>query len=381
MPMNDLINVAESFGLTRDGLMLGTGPTARRRLRESDPRRRHELARAAQLLGEAWNGNPLASSLVREALSTSDLFKSSVGDIFDSAMLPQYQAMPTQWTKYSARTTVRDFRPKRLRSLAGGRAAFERVPELSEYPGGVQSTTEITISVGKTGRRFGYSFEAQINDYLGELKVVPDEFANSAILTEDATTLKQLVNPATGAPNTAFFVSGNGNIGTGALTQANVQSAITTVSTKKDSQGNLLYPGPLQLVVGPALAFTAEMLMSQTEVWTTLASAFPQNQVHMPNPLRGRITLTVVDNLPGTAWFVLPLPSAPRPAFYTAFLQGWETPDIRYKNDQGNRVGGGAVGPEEGDFDTDAVYFRARHIVGAAQGDPMFTWASDGLGS
>jgi hypothetical protein len=366
-----LMKIAESFGVNEDGLLAGVGPQARRRGRNNP-----QGVRAAKLLEAAWSGNAMAPHVVNEALSTSDLFKSATGDVLDAEMLAQYQAMPKQWDKFAARTTVRNFKPKQLRELSGGRLRFERVPELTEYPSADYSVAERSIQVGKYGRRFGYSFEAQVNDELDELAQVPGEFANSAILTEDYVSLQQLVNPLTGAPNTAFFKAGNGNIGTGAMTQANVQAAITLVSTKKDAQGNLLYPGPLQLVYGPANAFIADVLLNTAEVRNVSG-----NQTTVgPNPLRGKITGTLLDNLPGGAWFILPLPSAPRPAFYTAFLRGWETPDLRYKNDQGKAVGGGDIAPEEGDFDVDAIYWRARHIVGAAQGDPMFTYASDGAG-
>jgi hypothetical protein len=367
-----ILTIAEAFGINEAGLMAGTGPQDRRR-RRNNPQGLH----AAQLLESAWNGSNVASIMVHEALSTSDLFKSAAGDVLDREMLAQYAAMPTQWTKFASRTTVRNFKKKYLRELSGGRRRFERVPELTEYPSADYAVAERSIQVAKFGRRFGYSFEAQINDELDELKQVPGEFANAARLTEDYVALQQIANPATGAPNTAFFTAGNGNIGTGALTQANLQAAITTVSTKKDAEGNLLSPGPLQLVVGPALQFTATRLLDQTEIRVTNGSV----QTVEPNPLRGRVTLTVLENLPGAAWFVLPQPAAPRPAFYVAFLRGWETPDLRYKSDQGQRMGGGDIPPEEGDFDVDAVYWRARHIVGAAQGDPMFTYASDGLGT
>lgn len=366
-----LMNMAEAFGLTEAGVMAGTGPTARRQ------RINPKIVEAATLLGRAWNGDRMANLLVHEALSTSDLFKSAAGDVLDREMLAQYEAMPTQWGKIATRTTVPNFKKKYLRELSGARTRFERVPELSEYPSSDYTFSERTIAVEKYGRRFGYSFEAKINDDLDELSQVPGEFATGARLTEDYLVISQLANPLTGAPNTAFFKVANGNIGTGALTQANLQTAITTVSLKRDAHGNLLSPGPLQLVVGPALQFTAQRVLDQNELRITSGTV----QTIEPNPLRGRITLTVMENLPGAAWFVLPLPSAPRPAIYVSFLRGYETPDLRYKNDQGARPGGGTINPDEGDFDVDAVYWRARHIVGAAQGDPMFTYASDGLGS
>lgn len=368
-----ILELAETFGVNESGLMAGTGPQARRR--QVTGERAKAIREAAQLFGAAFAGSAMANLAVHEALSTSDLFKSAAGDVLDREALAQYEAMPTQWGKFASRTLVRNFKPKYLRELSGGRKRFERVPELSEYPSADYTVGERPIQVAKFGRRFGYSFEAQINDEIDELAQVPGEFANSARLTEDYVALQQLANPSTGAPNTGFFTVGNGNIGTGSLNQANLQAAITTVSTKKDAEGNLLSPGPLQLVVGPSLSFTAQRLLDQTEIRVTSGTV----ETIEPNPLRGRITLTVLENLPGAAWFVLPLPSAPRPAFYVAFLRGWETPDLRYKSDQGRRIGGGEIGPEAGDFDVDAVYFRARHIVGAAQGDPKFTYASDGL--
>lgn len=369
---SSLLRAAESFGIRADS-DLSAGLPISRRQRNHGP-----VLEAAKLFAALREGAPMAPILIHEALSTSDLFKSAAGDIFDREMLAQYTAMPSQWGKFSTRTTVRDFRPKRLIELAGGRRRLERVPELTEYPGVDYTTAERTVSVGKFGRAFGYSFEAKINDQLDELLQVPGEFANSATLTEDWQSLSALVNPLTGAPNTAFFKAGNSNIGSGALTEANVQAAITTVSTKKDVEGNLLYPGTLQLVVGPALAFSARRLINQSQIRVTNATNTISS--YEPNPLAGAITLTVLENLPGAAWFVLPTPNTPRPAFYTAFLRGYETPDIRYKNDQGVSAGGGSIAADEGDFDTDAVRWRVRHIVGAAQGDPMFTWASDGTG-
>lgn len=372
-----LFQVAEAFGVSKDGLMSGVGPVARRRMADANPRKLAEMARAAQMLGHAWGGSELANLLVHEAFSTSDLFKSAAGDVLDREMLAQYQEMPTQWGKFSTRTTVKNFKKKYLRELAGGRTRLDLVPEHTGYPSADYSVTERSIQVAKYGRQFGYSFEARINDELDELQQVPGNFAIAARMTEDYLSLQQLANVTTGAPNTGFFNAGNGNLGTGALTQDRLQTAITTVSTKKDAEGNLLYPGPLQLVVGPSLSFTAERILNQTTIRVTSGS----NQTEEPNPLKGKIQLTVLDNLPGTAWYVLPVPTAPRPAFYTAFLTGWETPDIRYKSDQGSSQGGGDLGPDAGSFDNDSVRWRVRHIAGAAQGDPKFTYASDGIGA
>jgi hypothetical protein len=94
--------------------------------------------------------------------------------------------------------------------------------------------------------------------------------------------------------------------------------------------------------------------------------------------MRGKVTLVVNPRLAGVAWFLLPQPTVARPALAVAFLRGWETPDLRIKADTGNRVGGGAIDPSDGSFDDDSVAYRVRHVVGAAQADPLHVYASAG---
>jgi len=378
--MTNTILIGESFGLDANLTMSGEGPAARRRrVKErarSDARYRKALSEAKALLNAAWAGDRIASIRVNEAITTSDLFKSAAGEVLDVELLAAYAEVPTQWTKFAARTTVRNFKPKQLRELVGSTATLARVPEHTNYPEAKHSLEERSIQVNKFGEQFGYTFEARVNDEIGELQSVPGGWATKARYTEDDVAIESLANPVTGAPNTAFFNVGNGNLGTGTLTAENLQAAITVVTTKKDENGRLRTPGPLQLVVGPALQFTAERIMNTTEIRTVDGDG---NTVITSNPFRGKVTLTVLANLPGTAWFVVPTPQAPRPAFYVAFLAGFETPDLRYKADQGRRVGGGEVSVDDGSFDDDTIYYRCRHIVGGASGDPLFTYASDGV--
>lgn len=359
--MSEIMRLAESLGVTPRDLETGL---RRGRVTEA------EVANAARLLQAAWQGNDRVRHAVNEALTSSDLFVSATGDVFDRELLAQYEQMPRQWQKFATRTTVRDFRPKKLIDLVAGTARFSRVPEHTNYAEAGYSTAERTISVAKFGEAFGYTFEMRVNDQLNELQAVPGSWAQKAIRTEDYEALAQLANPLTGAPNTAFFNVGNGNLGSLALTADNLQTTITAVRTQRDKDGSLLYPGPLKLVVGPAQAFTAQRILSAAELRTVAGQVTTVEQ----NPFSG-ITLEVLDNLPGTAWFVLPATSAPRPSFYVAFLTGYETPDMRVKRDQGQRMGGGDVPVEDGSFEDDTIYFRARHITGAAQGDPKFAYA------
>jgi hypothetical protein len=378
--MNTTLFRPETFGLSSDLAMVGEGPHARRqRVRESGAMRKAVLE-AKALFDAARAGDRIAMLRLNEAITTSDLFKSAAGEVLDREMLGDYErAAGGTWSKFAARTTVRDFKPKKLIELIGNTGGLPRVPEHTNYPIGSTTADERTIKVGKFGQQYGYTFEARVNDDIGELDQVPAGWAAQALETEDQVSLEQLANPLTGAPNTGFFKAGNGNIGTGALTAENLQAAYTTATVKRDKDGRLLVAPQMQLVVGPALQFTAERILNTSEIRTTEADGTVTTQ---SNPFKGKLALTVLPNLPGTAWFVIPVPSAGRrSAFYTAFLRGFETPDLRAKADQGVRVGGGAVPASDGSFDDDTIWFRVRHIVGAAQGDPTFTYASDGLGA
>lgn len=367
----------ETFGLDTELRMVGEGPQVRRARERANARLRAAAVEAHSLLTAAWAGDRVAMLRVNEAITTSDLFKSAAAISMDRILLADYErAAGGVWSKFAASTSVKDFKPKTLTELTSNTGSLRRVPEHTDYPLAKTDASERKIAVSKFGEQYGYTFEARINDDIGELQQVPNGWAAQAINTEDDVALEQLANPLTGAPNTSFFTAGNGNIGTGKLTADNLQAAYTLVTTKRDKDGKMLIAPTMQLVVGPAMQFTAERIMNTTEIRTTDGSG---NTVVQSNPFRGKLTLTVLPNLPGTAWFLAPVPQAGRKsAFYVAKLRGFETPDLRVKADQGQSVGGGSLSPDDGSFDNDTIWFRVRHIVGAAQGDPTFTYASDG---
>lgn len=369
-----------TFGLSESMGMSGEGPTARRRRTAANPVMRRAVLEAKALITDAWAGDRLATFKVNEAITTSDLFRSATGEFLDIELLRNYQLVEKQWTKFATRTTVRNFRPKSLRSLVAGTAGFAKVPEHTPYPEAADvDIAESLMRVGKFGESVGYTWEARLNDEIGELAAVPGSWANKAAFTEDDTALASLADPLTGAPNTAFFKAANGNIGTGALTIDNLQAAIINVTTKRDKNGRLLRAPSVKLVVGPALQFQAQRLLNTQ--WVRITDTVSGNVIEQANPFTGKVTLEVLANLPGTAWFILPGADSPRPAFYVGFLAGYETPDLRFAADQGSTMAGGAVPADAGSFEDDTIYFRARHVVGATTGDPLFTYASDGLGA
>jgi hypothetical protein len=382
-----VIELAESFGINTEGALTGTSNDAFRAQRSRDPRVREAVRAADELWGRVWGGDRVAAAIVNEAMTTSDLFVSATGDVFDRELLAQYQDVPTTWSQYATRSRVRNFKAKKLIDIIGGRTRLDAVPERTEYPGAKYATNEYTIQAKKFGRRFGYSWEAGINDDLDELRTIPNAYARAAALTEEYAVLESLVTSATGVPLTSFFKSYNAaaanplgynafdNSSTAALTSDNLQAGITSVSTRQDKDGNYLPTDRLILMVGPALEFTANRILNAPTVRTTNGT----RQTEEGNYLRGRVELVVNPFLVGLSWFLLPAPSsATRPAVAGVFLTGFETPDLRVSNQTGRRAGGGDIPSEEGDFDTDSVYYRVRHVTGGASLDPIHTYGSTG---
>jgi hypothetical protein len=239
--------------------------------------------------------------------------------VLDRELLAQYSVVP-EWQGFATRTLVRNFKPKKMIDLLGGRTSLDRVPELTAYPGAQSDSREYAIQVAKFGRQFGFSWEAMINDDLDQLMQIPNTFGQAAALTETENALSVIANLTTGAANTAFFKDYSavtGYVGSGlnttpvagVLNQANLQTAIEAIRQRKDNEGNIVPAGRLILVVGPAQEFNARSILNATEIRTTVGSKV----IIEPNPLAGAVDLVVVNRLPGLGWFVLPSPTR-RPA-------------------------------------------------------------------
>lgn len=373
---NTLLEIAEAI----EAETRGTTPAAHRRRLQANPGIMEAALGMARLITHYREGSKRAALELNEALTTSDLAQFASGMIIDREIQANYQALPTQWTKFLTPTTLRDFRPKYMSELVLGSQVFKDVPERTPYPHAKgPRLAEYPIQAKKTGLLWGFSFEASTNDDLEQLLLVPNAMPQMAVDTEDDRGLRLLVDLETGALNTAFFNAGNGNIGTLKLTPTNLQTVITSLRTKRDPDTNTLIPtGTLQLVVGPALQFEAERILNATEWRTVDANG---NTVIETNPLRGKIELEVNEKQVGESWVVQPRPgTSVRAPFWFGRVRGYESPDFRYKADQGRSLDGGDIVANAGSFDDDTIWYRGRHIMGVAHGDPTLTYGSDNSG-
>lgn len=366
------------------------------------PRRISEaqVAEAAHVLGRAFKGSRYGMLKLQEAMTSGD-FRGAAFEALDRQMMTRYQDINPVWEQYCARTTVRDFKPKTLIDLMGGRAALDLVPERTEYKQRTVSKGAYHISVAKYGGMFQISWESIINDELGELENLPLNLAVASRNTE-TTVAAGLLTDGSG-PNDLYWGAtawgrtynaatdswsgGSSNLisGNPALTADTLTSALDAISQRVDPEGLPIVVEAFKLVVPPALETTARKILEATEIRVTVGG---QTTI-MNNWLGGRVQLVVDHWLPvldksgnaGTTWYLLPAPASSRPALFVGFLRGHEAPDLRVKADAGNRIGGGPVAPEEGGFEADDINYRARHVVGGVGTDMIATAVSNGSGS
>ncbi len=321
---------------------------------------------------------------IQEAITTSD-FPTLFGGILDRQLMARYKAIVPEWRTWIPTGNVSDFRQAEVHKFSGNDTRLARVAEKAEYPETPFATGHYHRQVFKYGRRFDISWEALINDAMDAFGDIEQRFLDAAMLTEawEATS----TYAAAGGPNAAVFgnpvvdVDGQNVVNQGvlALTIPNLETTLSLMAEQTDAAGRTLGVQGKHLVVPPRLEFTARAILSST-LYQQQGSATP---VPTANVVAQKGLILHVDpNLPsidGTAndngtWYVFADASLGR-AVQVDFLTGHESPEICMKTSNKVSGGGGVVSPFDGDFDSDDVQYRVRHVVGGTHLDPRYAYA------
>lgn len=367
------------------------GRAVRSLRRGGDPRYLQSLAEAARTISEGLSGGRHAQYRLQEAMTTSD-FPVLFADILDRQMLADYQQITPQWRSFARAGTVRDFRNVKRFAVDGGLGLLSEVPEKTEYPADQQpDVAPFTYAVTKKGKRFPLTWETIINDDLGVMSRLPRNLAVSARNSEEAFATKLFVSPT--GPNSTFFAVGNGNLLTGnpTLSITSLQAAFTQLSKQKDADGNPILVDVAVLLVPPALQVVAENIINATQILAATGggNGVQNDQLQVANWMKNKVQLVVSPWLPiidtahgDTSWYLLQGPGGMgRPISEIGFLRGYEAPQIFMKASDAIRLGGGETSPLDGDFDTDAVQYKVRHVFGGTLLDTKSAVASNGSGS
>lgn len=368
--------------------------------RRNDPQYMVRLSEAMKFLGAVYDGRKPVLML-QEAMSTSD-FPQLFGDIISRSVLASYREWPTTWQDVAKKILVRDFRDNKLfLPMLGGDSALPVVPEGTNYrEEALEEQTPVTFTVKKRGRRLAFTFEAGINDDLDMLKDMPERLARAARRTEERQVTEQYVDA--NSPHDSLYTSALANqivTANGASTNnpplsiAGLQDGFTVLGNQVDEEGEPIMLDMITLVVPPALEVTARNILSATELrFDTIspgATTGLNQGLSARNWMQNRLRLVVNPYLPlintgtskHTQWYLFGNPNVGRPAILAAFLRGYDMPQILIKMPNAMTPGGGVINPMDGDFDTDSIQYRVRHIMTAARIDGRATAASTGLGT
>ncbi len=332
--------------------------------------------------------------LVREAITTSD-FPGLFGFILERDILARYRLWVADWRTYCATGTMPNFNQGELHKVQGQDNRLPRVAEKGEYLVSPMSDYHYHRQVYKYGRQFDISWEALVNDALGAMRDIPARFADACIRTE-AFNVTSLYAAAAG-PNPLLFgapivdVDGGAviNLGVLPLTIANLETTLSLMAGQLDIAGEAISVRGVHLVVPPLLEFTArQILTSALKMWVDpagAANAVPSTFAPMPMTnvvsqiglqLHIDPMLPIIDtsgNRNGT-WYVYADPGQGK-AMQMDFLSGYEEPEICMHASDKVTVTGAPLTPLSGDFATDNVLYRVRHVLGGTQLDPRFAYA------
>ena len=383
----ELMETIRAEEASRERLFQGDGRGVRTFARRATPQYKAHLAEAATLVAQVYEGRrPLR--VLMEAMTTSD-FPLLFGDILDRQLLAGYQETAVIWPRIARRATVRDFRTVNRFTMDGAESVFDTVPEQAEYPAAALTEGRYQYAVQKRGRRIPFSWEAMINDDLDALKDIPQRFARASRRSESRFVTELYVDA--NGPHASLYTVGNANIVTSnpVLSVAALQTAFTVLAAQTDVDGEPIEIEMVTLVVPPALEVTALNILNAVQIELAEAGGTSNQKVWAQNWMRNRLELVVDPYIPivassangNTMWALFANPTVGRPALELGFLRGFEQPQIFIKSPNAQRVGGGNADPMDGDFDTDSIQYKARHVFGGARMDPKMTVASQGDGS
>lgn len=384
------------------------------------------LMAAAEITHRAFHGTRRDIFNFQEALATSD-FPALFGDIIDRSVLANYRETPYTWNLIANRKVCMDFRQvRRIRidygsGLLGGNStnagALTPIEQGGPYTEQKLADGSYTYRLSKYGNRMPFFWETMIDDDLDALKDTPARFGRGTRRSEEYFVTKLFAN------NTSFFTTGNKNVVKSSvlpvapstsftnppLSITGLQNALLVMSSQLDLDLQPISVEAVTLLVPPALEVTARNILNATQIWMndfggTLASsgsgatASQQSAQRLlaENWMKGRVNIAVNYQLPlidtvngSNGWYLFANPQD-RPAVEFGLLRGHESPELFMKSanaiaiGEGNMGPGGAmpgsglINPMDGDFDTDAIHYKIRHVFGGSTLDPKMAVFSNG---
>ncbi len=308
-------------------------------------------------------------------------------------LVQRFEETPRAWSRFARRMTVEGIDvDEKVEVYAFNQDNLDDQQKMGDgfVPGGLPSIgrqapypqiglegTEKTIRAGKVGEAFGIEWEAIVNTRGRRVNLVRDAleaFGRHAANTEDIRLAQKLVKSSGFATasgeglNGATALSGNPDL-------YDPEDIATVIGTLLNTQ-----------VEGQLVPYSRFAILTSTANAPYIRRAVnARNMVRNPGATSGLSWSEQIDfgaeiEVIGWKWLssiwsgigkgaiIVPIPDEDElPVLTVNLLEGYETPSLWIKDSNARQVGGGEVNPEvDGDFDSDAVMTKVRHVVGAS---------------
>lgn len=349
---------------------------------------------AGKLFMGALHGDRRDQVRVAEDVQFGDL-PSQIVPLIRRTLIMNYAAQPSVWDQFTGVETVESIdRSEELMKanflnqdnipgqtfgdtfVPGG---LPKVAPGTKYPTLLPQGTRKYLSATSFGEAFAIDWASIVNTRGSSINLVQeglDAFARHAAGQEDIIATSLLFKG--GALNTTTF---NGNTGYGGnhlngdapiSSILDIQAAVQQAQTFWIDYTNV-YFDKFALVVAPSAVQNAKQALSSREITSVGATTARANKYKQEIDLGAEITVVgnrwlTAPNLGGSsatsAWFLIPT-GTQNPVLASTRLKGYEVPSFFMKSPNSTNVGGGATSYLEGDFDSDSIESKVRHVVGA----------------
>ena len=300
---------------------------------------------------------------VMEAALATTTWAEVFGDSIRRAMIMFYQE--ADWSTWrmvvSEISNASDFRTMR-RVRIGGLADLADVAELGTYQEiSIPADEEETFAVGKKGNLFSYSMESAVNDDLGALRRIPLSIGRSAARGIYKSVFDVFRTNPTMGDGVALFHATHANLGSSALSDPNLRTAIATMRDQTElSSGEVLGNVAPKFIVYPNELEPTAWELARSSVSNNIATPTRNETIQnwflqfSLNPLPPIGYWTDAND-----WILVADPSI-IPTIEISFLNGRQEPEILIQDQQNL----GSV------FTADKITMKGRIIYGVKALDP-----------
>lgn len=315
-----------------------------------------ELARAhLQCYGVDTQGMPPSIIAANALQSTSD-FANILADVANKSLRMGYEAAPRTFTAFCRQVTAADFKPINRAMIDSGGGALAKVNEHGEFKYGKLLDGKETYKLETYGEIIAITRRTLINDDLSALGRIPLLQGSQVAETESTAVWSLILNNVTLSDGVALFHATHGNLGSGVIAEAGLNSARVAMRTqKKLDKVTPMNLAPRFLIVPAALETTGQKM---------LATIAP-NASSSVNPFAASMQLLVesrLDAASAAVWYCAADPNQIDTIEY-AYLEGQQGAYLETRNG----------------FEVDGVEMKVRLDFGAGLIDHRGFYKSTGV--